>query len=801
MGAVRTKTLADLRRRKVQSLVIGVVLFLAATAATLALGILVESRAPFDRAFAAANGAHLIIDYRGDLPSAKVAATGAVIGVTGHAGPWTVTRAAIGHPKGGLVVGAELSARPQPDPSIDAITIEAGRWWQKPGEAVLDQDTANRLGRGVGDTIQVFAMPEGQVKGGGGGGGVRVAPQPATDPGPGRTLTVVGIAGSVSTPNVAAWTSPDDVAAVSGNRPPDLQMLYRVEASATAGDLAAATTAITAGLPANAVTSATSHLDLKAGVDRLADLYVPVLLAFAVFALLAAGFTIANTVSGIVLTGSRDIGVMKAIGFTPGQVATILVGQMLLPVVVGAGLGVVVGILASQPIIAQTAQSFGLPAAFGVSVPVVVAVILVTTLMAIGAALGPAIRAGRLTAVEAIGRGVAPSTRPDGGRLRRLGLALPVGLPARLGVAAGVAHPVRAAMTLGALVVGVLAVTFAVGVDASLLRVKEDLDRTQASPVRAEVPGSDAAEAAWISATIAADPDTGHAVAENIDEVQVPRLGAVPFVGYDGDASWVGYALIQGRWFGGAGEAVAPTAVFTQAGLHLGDTLTVTRDGRTLDLRLVGEILDTGGRDAGNLVLRGASSDLKTLSPTAVPSLWEMQPRAGIDARTYRSSLTDATNGTVWFSLENESSSDTSFVLFLTVVGFLGVVLVVTSLAGVFNTVLLETRQRSRELAILKAIGLTPIQAIGLIVVSVMPVAIVAGIVGVPLGLAAQRAVLTAMGQVAAGTAIPESVYDVFPGAMLLGLGVAGLAIGVVGAVLPAQRVARAPIAPVLAAE
>jgi putative ABC transport system permease protein len=797
MGAVRTKTLADIRRRKVQFLVIGVVLFLAATAATLALGILVESRAPFDRAFAAANGAHLVIDYRGDLPLSQVAATGAANGVTGHAGPWTVTAAAIGHPKGGLMVGAELSARPQSDPSLDAITIEAGRWWQAPGEAVLDQDTAQRLGRGIGDTIEVFAMPAGPVK----GGEVRPAPQPDPARGPGRTLTVVGIAGSVSTPDVAAWTSPIDVAAVSGSRSPDLQMLYRVRDSATAGDLATATTAITAGLPADAITFASSYLDIKNGVDRLADLYVPVLLAFAVFALLAAGFTIANTVSGIVLTGFRDIGVMKAIGFTPGQVSAILVGQMLLPVVIGAGLGVAAGTFASEPIIAQTAQSFGLPAAFSVSVPVIVAVLLVSVLIAVGAAAGPAIRAGRLTAVDAIGRGVAPSTRPDGGRLRRLGLALPVGLPARLGVAAGVAHPGRAAMTLGALVVGVLAVTFAVGLDASLLRVKEDLDRSLASPVRAEVPGADAAQAAQISATIAADSATGHVVAEGIDEVEVPRLGAVPFVGYDGDASWVGYALIQGRWFGRPGEAVAPTAVFTQAGLHLGDTVTVTRDGRSLDLRLVGEIFDTGGRDSGNLVLRGAWSDLKTLAPTVVPSLWEMQPRVGTDARTYRSSLTDAMNGTVWFSLEDDSSSDASFVLFLTVVGFLGIVLVVTSLAGVFNTVLLETRQRSRELAILKAIGMTPRQVIAMIVASVLPVGIVAGIVGLPLGLVAQRAVLTTMGQVAAATAIPESVYDVFSGAMLVGLALAGLAIGVAGAVLPAQRVARAPIAPVLAAE
>ncbi len=67
MGAVRAKTFADLRRRRLQTLVIAAVLFLASAAATLALNILVESHAPFDRAFAAANGAHLIVDYDGAI--------------------------------------------------------------------------------------------------------------------------------------------------------------------------------------------------------------------------------------------------------------------------------------------------------------------------------------------------------------------------------------------------------------------------------------------------------------------------------------------------------------------------------------------------------------------------------------------------------------------------------------------------------------------------------------------------------------------------------------------------------------
>ena len=68
MGASPMKTGADLRRRKLQSVVLAFILFLAGAASTLALDILVASRAPFEAAFARANGAHLVIDYDSQVP-------------------------------------------------------------------------------------------------------------------------------------------------------------------------------------------------------------------------------------------------------------------------------------------------------------------------------------------------------------------------------------------------------------------------------------------------------------------------------------------------------------------------------------------------------------------------------------------------------------------------------------------------------------------------------------------------------------------------------------------------------------
>lgn len=356
-------------------------------------------------------------------------------------------------------------------------------------------------------------------------------------------------------------------------------------------------------------------------------------------------------------------------------------------------------------------------------------------------------------------------------------------------------------MTLGALLVGVAAVTFAYGLNQSLLRVMTQLDRDVASPVRVQI-ADPAADAAAITAIIAAQPGTGHAMAIGQTSATAGGLGTVPFVGYDGDASWIGYELIAGRWFGGAGEAVAPTVVFTRTGLRLGDTLEVAGGGRSVIVRLVGEIFDTADdADGSHLVLRGSWPDLATLDSGARPTQWEVQPTAGTSPGDYSASRESAANRQVAARTMDAPQIDEGFLLFLSVVTSVGIVLVLVSLGGVFDTVLLETRQRTSETSVLKALGLTHRKVVQMVMASVVPVGVVAGLLAVPMGMAFQRAALAYMGQVAAQTRVPESAFDVFAPVAIVGLALAGLAIAAVGAYLPALRAARAPIAPVLQAE
>jgi putative ABC transport system permease protein len=805
MGAISTTAGAHLRRRRTQAIVLAAILFLASAAATLALNVLWSSNDPFAQAFARANGAHLVIDYRGAVGEEAVAATTTADVVTDRAGPWPVGSAAIGG-AGGRFAPARVSGRGVPGTRVDAITVSEGRWWQTAGEVVIGQDIAALLGLRVGDLVEVApsSLEPPTVDGGSlsiGPGGSKPPP-----PEPIARLTVTGIAQSVSTPDVGAWLSPVHVSELTADARPDLEMLYRVEPANTDSQLAAAYQAITRDLPIDAVADHSTYLEHRAEVDETAQLYTPILLAFAVFALFGAAFLIANAVSGIVLSHYRAIGVQKALGFTPAQIGALHLAEILMPVVAGAAAGAAVGSVASLSAVETLTRSFGLPGAFVVWLPLAGLVVALGSGIAVLAAIGPIVGAARIRPAQAISVGAAPADPSARGLLRRFGRRLPAPLPMRLGIEGSLDHPWRTAMTLGALVVAVAAVTFALTLNLSLLRVIRQLDRDDASPVRAQLGmadgrkgGAPAISPSEVSAQIAANPATERWVGSGQATVGTRQLGAVSFIGYDGDASWIGFSLIRGRWIERADEVVAPTNFFRRSGLAIGDSLDISGPGGTASVALVGETFETDSEDG--ILLRGAWDTLTRVVPAASIDSWEIRPSLSATPQAYADWLKQVTEGAVGAHTLADSTADEEFLLFLSVVALVGIVISAVALGGVFNTVLLETRQRTRELAVLKALGLSPRQVITMVEAAVVPVGLLAGLLGVPVGLLLQRAALSYMGETAAQTGIPESSFDVVGPVLLVVLALTGLVMAALGAFVPAQRAARARIAPVLLAE
>ena len=791
MTAVIRKSLADLGRRKVQTAVILLVVFLSSLSATLALTLLVESDAPFDHAFQQAQGAHLTMTFAATaVTESELRARAGNPAVSAFAGPFKVLPWTVQQPDGQRFAEA-LAGRGGPGGAVDRLTLSAGRWAQNNTEVVVSQQMADQVGVQIGDALtsaSSSAIP---------------------------TMTVVGIASGVGN-EPSAWTLPGAVPLfTTGKVQTSYLMDFRLVHAATNQDVVSAANSISAGLPQGAVVDTSNYLDAKLGADRTTAVMIPFLLAFSIFALLASALIIANLVSGAVIAGTRDIGIMKSVGFTPAQVVGVLAGQMLLPAMVGCILGVPIGILASQPFLSDTAHAFGLPRTFGVAPGPDALGVLAILLVVIATTIFASLRAGRMSAASAIATGSSPASG-HGYRLARIAARINLPRALTLGGGESFSKPARSAMTVGAILIGVATVTFSLGLSRSLSDVKAGLARDAAVQIQvfreSSGPGSKGPQTAVPSgpgsppatapptdeqttALIAAQPGTARFVAERMADVSVAGAGEpVPLTAYRGDSSWLGYPIINGRWFSAPGEAVAPTAFFTRTGRHVGDTITATLDGQDLNLRLVGEIFDIQG---DNILLRTA---WRTLPGNPEAQSYEIQLKPGTDADHYAGAIESSTTG-LGVDVHGHGGVDTAFILINSVLAGLALILTLIALAGVFNTVVLNTREKARDIAILKAVGMTPQQVMTMVMASVALVGVFGAAIGIPAGIALHRNILVLMGQIASGTNIPNQYFNVFDIELLIGLAVGGIVIALLGAMLPAQWAARSRVTEVLQTE
>lgn len=768
MRGVLAKAAADLARRRVQTAVVAIVVLLSSGAGALALSLVVLADAPFQRSFDSVNGAHLVMSFdRSKASDGQLRATGSLPAVAAAAGPFPALTVEfdLGVRRGGRA-SFLVEGRSDPGGPVDQVPLLAGRWPAASGEAVV----AASNGMTIGDTLTPAAgsgMPE---------------------------LRVVGVAQTVGDP-AGIWTLPGDVPTDSGGKARSAAwMYYRLRSAATDQDVTSAENAITAALPRGSVVATQSWLQVQRNVDITTSVMIPFLLAFSVFALIAAALIVASVVSGAVIAGTRDIGIMKSIGFTPAQVVAVLTLQMLAPGALGCLLGIPLGVLGSQPILAQTSQAFGLPAAFSVA-PGVDAVLAASVLAVIAlAAVVPALRAGRMSAVAAITRGTAPQSR-GGARLSGLLAGLPVSRAAGLGAGESLARPVRSLMTVLAITIAVATVAFAIGLIASLRLVAAHLVRDQWTPVIVIAQdGSD------LSQVIAAQPGTARFVPEAQVQAAVSGLvGPAQVTAVGGDSSWLGYSVIDGRWIQRPGETVATPWLLHQAHASIGDTLTLTVQGHPVDLRVVGTYLDQNSDD---LLMLANLDDLTAAGARLQPSFYEVGLKPGTDPRRYAALIQQAAPDQVVDARARESSgTNSSFLLLDGVLVWVAAVLAAVGMAGVFNTVVLNTREKARTIAILKAVGMTPRQTVAMVLCSVAVLGVAGGVLGVPLGIALHHRILVSMADIAAHTVPPPPFYDVFQPLTLAALVLAGVGVALVGGWMPAGWAARARVTEVLRSE
>ena len=788
LGPIRTAT-GGLLRHKVQAVVIGMVLVVSTASATLAFALLAASNAPFARAFAAQRGADVTVTVNAArASSAELAATKTLGGVTAAAGPFgeaTVQVQAGGQPFGQLV----LAGRASPGGALDDLVLNAGHWPDGPGQVVLDASP----GPGQG----------GQGVGLGQGGGAQLGSTLSVTGVPGApALTVVGFANSI-TNTADGWVTPGEIARLRGpGTPPSAQMLYRFTSAGSYAQVRADVAAVTRALPPGAVAGAGSWLAAQDAETGNGAIMEPFVVAFALIGLVMAVLIVGNVVSGAVVAGYRRIGVLKSIGLTPAQVVVAYLSRVGGPALAGCLAGVVVGNLLAVSVLHQSSAAYGVGSQqvpWWASVAAPVGMLALTAL----AAFGSALRAGRLSAAEAIAAGRAPRAGRGYAAHRlanRLGLPRPIGL----GLAAPFARPARTLVSLAAIAFGATAVIFAFGLHSSLSRAAASQTLSAAVPVQIQQfgPGAgpqqfpDGAQDAAVTAALRAQPGTRYDVAVYLDQVKLPGIAqGVNAQAFGGDASWIGYGVIAGHWYDAPGEVDVNTAFLTQSGLAVGDNATVMIGTHPVTVRIAGEVFHPSHQPT----LFGSVQTLPGLATTANLQEYYVGLRPGTSVSAYIQAVNARLgSGSPWGATGPDGGQ--FYQIASALIGLLALMVAVAAGLGVLNTVLMTTRDRVHDLGIFKALGMRPGQMLTMVVCWIAGPAVIAAVIAAPAAVALNTATIGAMAGTA-HTGIPASFTQVFPPSRLALLSLAALAIAAAGALLPAGWAARARPATALRAE
>lgn len=728
MRAMLRKALADLRGHRLQAALIVVMLLAATTALTLAVTVRRGTTQPYERAFEEANGAHIWFFGGQDVDWGRIAA---LEGVTGTAGPYSVAESEIVTPglpglprinkEGVRLFGMEAL------PEIGRPLVTDGRWLAEgaAGEVVLDRTFARQRRVRPGDQVQV-----------------------ATPGGP-ATLEVVGLALNVGYGPYPQWTpalayvTPATLAGIEP-RPEELRRVFGVRLAD--GSASGSFTERAFRLyPPGALLGTDDWTEVRADLTEENDIYALLLGVFSVFALGACGFVIANAISGRVLAQFREIGILKAIGFTPGQVVGLFLAENLALALVATLPGIALAALLAPGFLDETAELFNTtaPSAFdpATALGVFAGVGALVTLFT----LVPAWQAGRTPVVQAITTGFARVQRRPSvpGRIAAH-LRLPV--PVVLGSKDAFARPVRALLTVAALALTVMTAVFSLGMEATLEDLSDDpAFFGSAFPLevfRGEQPDTE------MRTVLAGFPEVTGVYARSDLDVRAPgRADSIVARALDEPYDQLGYRIREGRLFQAPGEAIVGHGLANLLGLEIGDELSLTADSRPLTLRVVGRYND--GEEDGRTVMFSLETLRRQVDPDALPTVYGLRLTPGADADTLRMTIMSTPlpvpGEPVPVATYDDGADDLAPIRGI-LIG-LNAVLLLIGLVNLVTTALLGVRERWRDLGIVKAIGLTPAQVMTTVLSGSGLLALLAAVAGIPLGLLVTRLLFEQLGR------------------------------------------------------
>lgn len=712
-------------------------------------------------------------------------------------------------------------------PNMDGdriLKLLHGRWGSGPGEIVLDEGSADKAGYRIGDQVTLIT-PAGQLR---------------------RTATLVGTAefnrGGTAGATLIIFDTPGAQALFLGGKDVFTTIALTAADGVSQAELvAAANTVLPDGFEA-----VRGDVVVKESQDSTAeflDVIKTFLLVFALIAVIVGAFIIVNTFSILVAQRSRESALLRALGASRRQVARAILAEAFVMAVLASTAGIALGWGLARGLAAMF-RSFGLDIEgtfLTLSSSAIITSYAVGVLVTLAAALMPARRAGRVAPVAAMRADDIPT---KGSLRRRTVIGSVVLAVAAAAAAAGLADigglPAAAWIGVGAFVSLLTVAALSPVIGYPVLRACRDLfggvfgasgrlagENAMRDPRRTGATASALMIGLALVSTIAVMAGSMKASIDKIvDDEFAPdfiaqsvifapfstglgdQIAKVPGVAKvsrqqmlstkidgDKDTEMIGAAdsefddvaqlkAAAGSIDFGAGKAIVTDKRAKKEGWKVGDTLELAFPaGKDIKLQIGGILKESVMAFEVNVPLAvveeaGLQRQDNSLNITLAQGADAATVKAALDKVAEPIPLVEVNDKAGFAETIHGQVNQLLYMIY----GLLALAIII-AIIGIVNTLGLSVLERTREIGLVRAIGMTRRQLRLMITLESVAIAVLGAVLGMALGLIYGTLLQRVLKDDLSVLFIPFGQLAVFGGIAVV--------VGVLAAVIPATRASR----------
>lgn len=471
--------------------------------------------------------------------------------------------------------------------------------------------------------------------------------------------------------------------------------------------------------------------DLKDRFDTINSFTLAILQVFAVIALLACSLIIANNIYTKIITQYREIGIIKSIGFTNGQLLIVNFLESLIFFIIGGLLGSVAAVFVAKLPTASLAAGMNVDPASSIDYASIGTSLLVVLILVLIATIFPTFKAMRIDIIQAIRIGHEKTSN------KKSILATVLNkLRSPPTIVLGARHVFEKKLISLLTIVGIGFSIATLIFVFSIMNFIDDLNDPKYNQIYYDLTitpiGIEASEAETI---ISAVDGIESYTKQYIEKATPVSDAATEFLvwGHSKDQELHReFKIIEGKYYtnNSTNEAVIGKGLANELELEVGDDLVMNLGGQEVSLEIVGiaQIFN----DFGMQAMVNEKTMLNIYPEVEADYIASIE--SGYNINSLALDLEEAGSGKLTVQKYNLSIGAVLNTLG-EVMKIVGGILIIISLVGLTGFVSLLVKEKQYEIGILKAIGSTSIQLLGMI----MATSLILMTFGIAVGLAVRQ--------------------------------------------------------------